>query len=151
MELMVNGRRCAVETLSATRAETLLDVLRDRLGLVGPKEGCGIGLCGACSVLVDGDLMSACLLLPEQVVGKQITTIEGLAEEGRLHPVQQAFLDKAGFQCAYCTPGFVLAAVSLLRENPHPTREEIREHLSGNLCRCGSYLNIIESVLASVV
>ncbi len=128
------------------RARTLLEVLREELGLVGTKEGCGIGVCGACTVLVNGEPMSSCLVLAEQVAGKEIITIEGLMREGQLHPVQQAFLDEGAFQCAYCTPGFILSAVSLLNENPSPTEDEIREYLAGNLCRCGSYQNILRAV-----
>jgi aerobic-type carbon monoxide dehydrogenase small subunit (CoxS/CutS family) len=125
---------------------TLLEVLRDDLGLVGAKEGCGIGMCGACTVLVDGQPISGCLMLAAQAAGREIVTIEGLAQDGKLHPVQQAFIDNAAFQCAYCTPGFVLSAVALLAENPHPTAEEIRDYLTGNLCRCGSYPNILKAV-----
>jgi aerobic-type carbon monoxide dehydrogenase small subunit (CoxS/CutS family) len=130
-------------------ARTLLDVLRDDLGLMGTKEGCGVGMCGACTILVDGKPLSSCLVLAEQVVGKEILTIEGLGRSENLHPVQQAFLDEGAFQCAYCTPGFVLSTVALLAENPSPSDEEIREYLSGNLCRCGSYQNIIHAVRAA--
>lgn len=144
--LIVNGTQ--VEVDSGLR--TLVDVLRDDLGLVGTKEGCGIGLCGACTVLVDGKPLSSCLLLAEQVASKQIVTIEGLVQDGRLHAVQQAFIEQAGFQCAYCTPGFVLSTVALLEENPAPTEDEILEFFGGNLCRCGSYVNILESVRASI-
>lgn len=126
--------------------EFLLDTLRDRLGLFGAREGCGVGFCGACTVLVDGRLMSSCLLLTAQVDGRVLTTVEGLAQEGQLHPVQQAFIDCHAFQCGYCTPGFILTAVALLDEEPHPDEATIREHLSGNLCRCGSYMNIVEAV-----
>lgn len=128
----------------------LVDVLRDDLYLIGTKEGCGIGLCGACTVLIDGKPISSCLVLAEQVIGKEIVTIEGLVEDGKLHPVQQVFIDQAGFQCAYCTPGFVLSAVSLLEEKPNPTQEEILEYFGGNLCRCGSYINILKSVMAAI-
>lgn len=144
MILNVNGGRFEVNT--GTR--TLLEVLRDELGLVGTKEGCGIGMCGSCTVLVDGKPISSCLILANQVVGREILTIEGLGQTDRLHPVQQAFLDEGAFQCAYCTPGFVLATVALLDENPSPAEDEIREYLSGNLCRCGSYQNIIRAVAA---
>ena len=131
-------------------ARTLLDVLRDDLGLMGTKEGCGVGMCGACTVLVDGKPLSSCLLLAEQVAGKEILTIEGLGSAESLHPVQRAFLDEGAFQCAYCTPGFVLTTVALLAENPTPSDEEIREYLSGNLCRCGSYQNILQAVRVSI-
>lgn len=145
MILNVNGRRFEVKA----EARTLLNVLRDDLNLAGTKEGCGVGMCGACTVLVDGKPISSCHLLAEQVVGKEITTIEGLSRDGKLHPVQQAFLNHGAFQCAYCTPGFVLTIIALLNENPSPTDDEIREYLSGNLCRCGSYQNILQAVKAA--
>lgn len=140
--LKVNGIEHSVEV----GARTLLNVLRDDLGLVGTKESCGIGMCGACTVLVDGKLMSSCLTLAAQVAGKEIVTIEGLARDGKLHPIQQAFIDHGAFQCAYCTPGFILSTVALLDENPAPSDDEIREYLAGNLCRCGSYQNILQAV-----
>jgi aerobic-type carbon monoxide dehydrogenase small subunit (CoxS/CutS family) len=142
MILNVNGNRVEVQT----ETRTLLEVLRDDLGLMGTKEGCGIGMCGACTVLVDGKPFSSCLLLAEQVADQEILTIEGLGNTDTLHPVQQAFLDQGAFQCAYCTPGFVLTTVALLNENPSPSDDEIREYLSGNLCRCGSYQNILQAV-----
>jgi aerobic-type carbon monoxide dehydrogenase small subunit (CoxS/CutS family) len=125
---------------------TILEVLRDELGFVGMKEGCGVGTCGACTVLVDGKPISGCLTLAVQVVGKEILTVEGLKKDGRLHSIQHAFIDKRAFQCAYCTPGFILTTVALLNENPNPDDDEIREYLSGNLCRCGSYQNILLAV-----
>ena len=143
MILMVNGSKYEVQ---AEMRSTLLDVLRDDLGLVGTKEGCGVGMCGACTVLVDGKPISSCLVLAEQVAGAEILTIEGLGSAETLHPVQQAFLDEGAFQCAYCTPGFVLTTVALLAENPSPSDNEIREYLGGNLCRCGSYQNILQAV-----
>ena len=146
MILHVNGSKYEVQ--GGTR--TLLDVLRDDLDLMGTKEGCGVGMCGACTVLVDGKPISSCLMLAEQVVGKEVLTIEGLGSAENLHPVQQAFLDEGAFQCAYCTPGFVLTTVALLAENPSPSDEEIREYLSGNLCRCGSYQNILQAVRVSI-
>ena len=142
MILNVNGSRFEVQA----EARTLLDVLREDLNLVGTKEGCGVGMCGACTVLVDGKPFSSCHLLAEQVAGKEITTIEGLSKDGNLHLVQQAFLKHGAFQCAYCTPGFVLTTIALLNENPSPSDDEIREYLSGNLCRCGSYQNILQAV-----
>lgn len=142
MILNVNGNNYEVDA----RTSTLLEVLRDELGLLGTKEGCSIGICGACTVLVDGKPLSSCLVLAEQVAGKEILTIEGLGGVETLHPVQQAFLEHGAFQCAYCTPGFVLTTVALLNENPSPTEDEIREYLSGNLCRCGSYQNILQAV-----
>ena len=145
MILIVNGNRFEVQA----EARTLLDILREDLNLVGTKEGCGVGMCGACTVLVDGKPFSSCHLLAEQVAGKEITTIEGLSKDGNLHPVQQAFLEQGAFQCAYCTPGFVLTTIALLNENPSPSDNEIREYLSGNLCRCGSYQNILKAVKAT--
>ena len=142
MILNVNGSRHEVQA----EARTLLEVLRADLNLVGTKEGCGVGMCGACTVLVDGKPLSGCLVLAEQVSGKEILTIEGLSQDGGLHPVQQAFLEQGAFQCAYCTPGFVLTTIALLNENPSPSDEEIREYLAGNLCRCGSYQNILQAV-----
>lgn len=142
MMLNVNGN--SYEIQEGTR--TLLEVLRDDLRLIGIKEGCGVGMCGACTVLVDGRPISGCLTLAEQVIGKEIVTIEGLEKDGQLHPVQQAFIDEGAFQCAYCTPGFILSTVALLNEYPNPSEEEIREYLSGNLCRCGSYQNIVSAV-----
>ncbi len=142
MILSVNGSRYEVQ--AGTR--TLVEVLRDDLNLVGTKEGCGVGMCGACTVLVDGKPLSGCLVLAEQVAGKEILTIEGLSQDESLHPVQQAFLEQGAFQCAYCTPGFVLTTIALLNEKPSPSDEEIREYLAGNLCRCGSYQNILQAV-----
>jgi len=142
MILNVNGSKYEVQE----ETRTLLDVLRDDLGMMGTKEGCGVGMCGACTILVDGKPLSSCLLLAEQVTGKEVLTIEGLGSMENLHPVQQAFLDEGAFQCAYCTPGFVLTIVALLAENPTPSDEEIREYLSGNLCRCGSYQNILQAI-----
>jgi aerobic-type carbon monoxide dehydrogenase small subunit (CoxS/CutS family) len=142
MILNVNGSRHEVH--EGTR--TLLEVLRDDLGLVGTKEGCGVGMCGACTVLVDGKPLSGCLILAAQVADNEILTVEGLAKDGKLHPIQQAFIDERAFQCAYCTPGFILSTVALLHENPNPSNEDIREYLSGNLCRCGSYQNILKAV-----
>jgi len=143
MILNVNGGKYEVQE----NTRTLLEVLRDDLGLVGAKEGCGVGMCGACTVLIDGQPMSGCLTLAEQVIGKEIITIEGLQMDGVLHPVQQAFIDERAFQCAYCTPGFILSAAALLNENPNPGEDEIREYLSGNLCRCGTYQNIVKAVM----
>jgi len=142
--LRVNG----VDHEADVGTRTLLAVLRDDLGLVGAKEGCGIGMCGACTILVDGEPISSCLMLAVQASGRDIVTVEGLAPEGKLHFIQQAFIDHGAFQCAYCTPGFVLSTMALLNETPAPDREEIRDYLSGNLCRCGSYPNILRAVEA---
>lgn len=144
--LDVNGTSHEVEVAAE---QTLLDVLRHELKLFGARLGCGIGMCGACTVLVDGKPISGCLMLAVQAQGREITTVEGLARGGALHPVQEAYLDHFAFQCAYCTPGFILSTIALLQENPHPDDDAIRHYLSGNLCRCGSYVNILEAVRAS--
>jgi len=141
--LKVNGRE---QTLEVQNHHTLLTVLRDQLGLLGPREGCGVGMCGACTVLSDGQPVSACLLLAGLSEGKEITTIEGLGKNGHYDPMQQAFLEGRGFQCSFCTPGFILTAKSLLAEKPDATEAEIRDYLAGNLCRCGSYVKIMDSV-----
>ena len=125
----------------------LLQALRDDIGLTGTKEGCSIGVCGACGVIIDGRVVSSCLTLAVACQGKQIETIEGLAKDGKLHPLQQAFIEYGGFQCGICTPGQIMAAKGLLSENPAPTREEIAEWLSGNICRCGAYGAIAKSIL----
>jgi carbon-monoxide dehydrogenase small subunit len=124
----------------------LLDCLRNDLGLTGSKEGCGVGVCGACTVLVDGKMVSSCLYLAVMADGAEVTTVEGLAADGRLHPVQQAFVDHGGFQCGICTPGQVVAAKALLDANPSPTEEDIKDWMLGNLCRCTGYYQIIESI-----
>lgn len=141
--LHINGELRNVEVKTN---ETLLEVLRERLKLFGSRQGCGIGYCGACTVLIDGKPVSSCIMLAVQAEGKRLTTIEGLSKGGKLHLIQQAFLDHSAFQCSYCTPGFILTTKTMLDENPSPSREEIREYLSGNLCRCGSYYNILEAV-----
>lgn len=129
--------------------ETLLDVLRDRLGLTGSKEGCGSGDCGACSVTVDGRLVCACLVLGPEAEGREIGTIEGMAEGETLHPLQKNFLEHAALQCGVCTPGFLVAAKALLEKNPTPTETEVRYWLAGNLCRCTGYDKIIRAVMAT--
>jgi len=139
----VNGEKRTVETDPIKR---LLDVLRDDLKLTGTKEGCGEGECGACSVLVNDELVNSCLVPVMQVAGAKICTIEELAKHGDLHPLQQAFAEAGGAQCGICTPGMLMASVHLLAKNPHPSRDEIREGLSGNLCRCTGYGKIIEAV-----
>jgi carbon-monoxide dehydrogenase small subunit len=141
--LRVNGKFVSVH---AYPMERLLDVLRRDLGLTGTKEGCGEGECGSCSVLLDGVLVNSCLIPAFQANGAEIVTIEGLAADGRLQVLQQTFLDCGGAQCGICTPGMILAAFHLLREKPQPTLEEIREGLSGNLCRCTGYMQIFEAV-----
>jgi len=127
--------------------ETLLDVLRDRLGLTGAKEGCGTGDCGACSVTIDGRLVCSCLALGAEAEGRQITTIEGMASGEVLHPLQRKFLEHAALQCGICTPGFLVAAKALLEKNPDPTETEVRYWLAGNLCRCTGYDKIIRAVM----
>ena len=143
ISFQVNGKLVAVR---AYPMERLLDVLREELGLTGTKEGCGEGECGSCSVLMDGVLVNSCLVPALQAKGVNITTVEGLAEDERLHALQQAFLDCGGAQCGICTPGMILAALHLLGKKPQPTIEDIREGLSGNLCRCTGYAQIIEAV-----
>jgi carbon-monoxide dehydrogenase small subunit len=123
--------------------------LREAIGLTGTHVGCVIGECGACTILLDGKLVKSCLLFAVQANGREITTVEGLAKNGTLHPVQEAFVEKYGFQCGYCTPGMVLAAHALLKRNPNPNEEEIRAALAGNLCMCTGYAQIIESVRAA--
>ena len=140
----LNGN--AVEFLCETR-QTLLQILRDDLHLTGTKEGCATGDCGACSVTVDGRLMCSCLFLGVEAQGKSITTIEGMAEGEKLHPLQRKFLEHAALQCGICTPGVLVAAKSLLERNPDPSEEEVRYWLAGNLCRCTGYNKIIEAVL----
>ena len=129
--------------------EPLLDVLRNRLGLTGAKEGCGTGDCGACSVILDGRLVCSCLVLGAELNGKSLETIEGMAVGGKLHPLQQQFIDHAALQCGVCTPGFLIAAKALLKKNPDPTEEEIRFGLAGNLCRCTGYDKIVRAVQAA--
>lgn len=144
-ELRVNGRSYR---LAAHPTARLLDVLRDDLGLTGTKEGCGTGQCGACTVLLDGRAVNSCLMLIADAVEHEITTIEGLAPPGQFHPLQTAFVEHGAIQCGFCTPGMVLAAKALLDQNPHPTEEEIRRGLVGNLCRCTGYAKIVEAVQA---
>jgi aerobic-type carbon monoxide dehydrogenase small subunit (CoxS/CutS family) len=142
--LTVNGRSRSVEPRAH---ETLLELLRREFGTMGVREACGIGMCGACTVEANGRTISSCLLLAGLADGLEIKTVEGLAgPNGELSPLQQAFVDHTAFQCSYCTPGFLMATRALLEENPEPTEDEIRHALAGNLCRCGSYLKIIEAV-----
>ena len=146
IRLTVNGKSHAVEVPTY---RTLLDCLRYDLGLTGSKEGCGVGVCGACTVLLDGKMISSCIALAVFADGREITTVEGLAGDERLHPVQQAFIDFGGFQCGICTPGQVVAAKALLDQNPKPSEAEIREWMLGNLCRCTGYYKIVESIQAA--
>ncbi len=139
----VNGGEVRVVAHPMAR---LLDVLREQLQLTGTKEGCGEGECGACSVLLNGSIVNSCLVPALQAEGAEVWTIEGLAEHDRLDPVQQAFIDEGGAQCGICTPGMIVAAKALLEAHPHPTDEEIREGLAGNLCRCTGYMRIVEAV-----
>jgi carbon-monoxide dehydrogenase small subunit len=140
----VNGRRTE---LAVEPTWTLLETVREQLRLTGPKEGCGTGDCGACSMIVDGRLITSCLMLGVQADGSEVTTVEGLTTNGTLHRVQQAFIDKGGVQCGFCTPGMVMAAAALLERKPSPSLEEVREGLAGNLCRCTGYAKIYESVM----
>ena len=142
-ELLVNGGRRRTD-VDADR--TLLSVLREDLDLTGAKFGCGEGQCAACTVLIDGIAAKSCLTKVGAVTGKRIVTIEGLAPEGTLHPVQQAFLDADALQCGYCTPGMILGAVSLLRRSPHPTESEIATGMNGHICRCGTYPRVISAI-----
>jgi len=141
--LSVNGRD---QILTVDDADTLLEVLRDRLKLWSVRESCGVGACGSCTVLLDGRPVSSCFLLAARSAGGQITTLEGLADGQRLHFIQQAFVEERALQCAYCTPGFVLTAKALLDENPRPSDDDIREYLAGNLCRCAGYADIFRAV-----
>lgn len=144
--LTVNGR--AVEAAVEPR-ELLLDFLRNRLGLTGAKRSCDVQVCGTCTVLVDGQAVSACALLAYEARGREVTTIEGLGEPGRLHPLQEAFVESAAVQCGFCTPGMILTAQTLLQSIPEPSADDVRAYLSGNLCRCTGYRKIIDAVVAA--
>ena len=146
VSITVNGERREAEV---EPRQLLAYFLRDQLGLKGTNVGCDTSSCGACTVLVDGESVKSCTVLAVQADGAEVTTIEGLAQNGELHPVQQAFHEQHALQCGYCTPGFVMATVSLLRENPNPSEEEIRHGLEGNLCRCTGYHNIVKAVQAA--
>jgi aerobic-type carbon monoxide dehydrogenase small subunit (CoxS/CutS family) len=143
LSLAINGQN---RSFDAPAGVTLLEVLRDYAGLTGTKYGCGEGRCGSCMVLIDGRAMNSCLVPATSAAGKQLVTIEGLASGERLHPVQQAFLDHAAFQCGFCTPGMIVGTVALLSKNPSPSEAEIRDGLQGHLCRCGTYPRIVEAV-----
>ena len=146
ISLTVNGKR---RELQLDDADTLLEVLRDRLKLWSVRESCGVGACGSCTVLLDGRPVSACFLLASRLDGRAVETVEGLGDGDALHPIQQAFLEHDAAQCGYCTPGFIMAAKALLEEHGDPAEDQIREHLSGNLCRCGGYPNIMRAVRAA--
>ncbi len=143
--LTVNGEQR--QALAEPRI-TLLELLRDGLGLTGSKEGCGDGNCGACTVLLDGRPVNSCLVLAVEAEGGDVVTIEGLARDGALHPLQQAFIDHGGLQCGFCTPGLVMVAYALLRDNPHPTEHQVRMAIAGNLCRCTGYDKVVRAVMA---
>lgn len=146
IRLIVNGKSYKI---SIPPWRTLLEVIREDLKLTGTKEGCGLGECGACTVIMDGRTVNSCLVLAAEADGKQITTIEGLADGDRLHAIQQAFVDHGGLQCGFCTPGMIMSAKALLDETPTPTEDEIKRGIAGNLCRCTGYTKIIESIKAA--
>jgi carbon-monoxide dehydrogenase small subunit len=144
--VIVNGQ---VHQMDVPARRLLSDFIRDDLFLTGTKRGCETGVCGACSVLMDGEVVKSCLSLAVQADGHEITTVEGLSPDGILHPVQEAFMEHGGFQCGYCTPGFLMASIAILNETPDPTEEQIRAGLNGNLCRCTGYVGIVESIMAA--
>ena len=144
IELTINGD--VHEMLVATH-HTLLEVLRDQLGLMGTKRGCDLGACGACTVLIDGEAYLSCVMLAVDAVGKQVMTIEGLSEVGDLHPLQSAFVDLGALQCGFCTPGMILTAKAILDEEKHPTEEVIKQKMAGNLCRCTGYKKVVEAIM----
>jgi aerobic-type carbon monoxide dehydrogenase small subunit (CoxS/CutS family) len=139
----LNGKPVRLET---DEKRTLLWVLRTDLGLTGTKYGCGVGLCGSCTVVVDGKAVRSCRATLAEVEGRSVTTIEGLAKDGKLHPIQEAFVDHGGFQCGYCTPGMIMSAYGLLLADPHPSREKVLDAMEGNLCRCGAHKRILEAI-----
>jgi carbon-monoxide dehydrogenase small subunit len=143
LHLIINGKPYDIKVRAT---ETLLNVLRDRLDLTGTKKGCEQGDCGACTVLLNGKAVNSCLIPILQVDGQEVLTIEGLAPEGEIHPIQKAFIEHGAVQCGYCTPGMILSAKALLDENPHPSAEEILKGISGNLCRCTGYVQIVEAI-----
>ncbi len=142
----LNGKNVTAEV---KEGETLLETIRDYFSLTGTKKGCEVGECGACTVLIDGVPTNSCLVLAPLVEGKTVMTIEGLAQDGELHPIQQAFIDEGAVQCGFCTPGMILSAYALLKQNPNPTTEEFKTGLSGNICRCAAYVQIIDAVKAA--
>jgi carbon-monoxide dehydrogenase small subunit len=145
IELKVNGE---IYELAVEPRRTLLEVLRENLGLTGAKEGCDTGECGTCTVLMEGRPVLSCLILAVESQGKEILTVEGLAKEGHLHPLQQSFIDHGAIQCGFCTPGVILTAKAFLDESSHPGKEEVKRAIGGNLCRCTGYVKIIEAILA---
>ena len=147
IECTVNGEACSVEHVPARRL--LSDFLRDDLMLTGTKRGCETGICGACSVLVDGEVVKSCLMLAVQLQGREVSTVEGLARGEQLHPLQESFMQCGGLQCGYCTPGFLMTSCAMLKNNPNPSADEVRHGLNGNLCRCTGYTQIVESVLVA--
>jgi carbon-monoxide dehydrogenase small subunit len=144
VSIQVNGE---AQSLEVPSRRLLSDFLRDDLHLTGTKRGCETGTCGACSVLVDGEVVKSCLMLAVQVDGRHVTTVEGLSQGEKLHPLQESFMECGGLQCGYCTPGMLITACALLARNPQPTQDEVRHGLAGNLCRCTGYTQIVESVL----
>ena len=146
LALKVNGK---LHSLMVDPNRTLLEVLREDLGLTGAKEACDSGGCGACTVLIDGRPVYSCLVLAVDCEGKDILTIEGLASDGHLHPIQEAFIDHGALQCGFCTSGMILSAKALLDENPRPTEEDVRKAIAGNICRCTGYVKIVEAILAA--
>ncbi len=143
LNLEINGER---EVVDAKANELLIEVLRDRLHLTGTKEACEVGECGSCTVLLNGTAVRSCLMFAFDAVGKEVTTIEGLARDGKLDPLQEAFMQTGAVQCGFCIPGMILAAKALLNANPQPSREEIKTHIAGNLCRCTGYVKILEAI-----
>ncbi|WP_395065377.1 (2Fe-2S)-binding protein [Paraburkholderia silvatlantica] len=146
IDVVVNGQEHKVEIPSR---RLLSDLIRDDLHLTGTKRGCETGVCGACTVLVDGEAVKSCLTLAVQVNGREVTTVEGLADGDSLHPLQEAFMEHGGLQCGYCTSGFLMTACAMLNDNPNPTEEQVRDGLNGNLCRCTGYVGIVESILVA--
>ena len=146
IQLRVNGEE---HDVVVSPNETLIEVLRDRLELTGTKMGCGEGACGTCTVLLDGEPVRSCLTLAVEVQGKEIVTIEGLAEGAKLHPVQEAFMEHGAIQCGFCSPGMILTGKALLDENPHPTEEEVRRAISGVVCRCTGYVKIVDAIMGA--
>ena len=143
LSFTLNGR---LQELAVEPHELLLDVVRERLGLTGAKRSCDVEVCGACTLLVDGRPISACTTLAFEVRDRSVLTIEGLADDGKLHPLQEAFIEHGGFQCGFCTPGMILAAKALLDENPNPTEEELKHFMHGNICRCTGYNKIVDAI-----